>query len=102
MIAGLGAALASRKEFVEKTGSSTESVGRSSYEGSERPTTISNGYLAVSHSRGDLNFAGILNQGATCYLNSLLQALYCTPGESYRLHDQHCEMLYLWKKCFVV
>lgn len=34
-------------------------------------------------------FAGLGNQGATCYMNSLLQALYMTP--EFRL------MIYQWK-----
>ena len=33
-------------------------------------------------------FAGLGNQGATCYMNSLLQALYMTP--------EFRKMLYAW------
>lgn len=32
-----------------------------------------------AHKQPRSNFAGIMNQGATCYLNSLLQSLYMTP-----------------------
>lgn len=35
------------------------------------------------------NFVGLSNQGATCYLNSLLQSLYNTP--------EIREMVYRWK-----
>jgi hypothetical protein len=35
--------------------------------------------LGQSPPRSSLGFSGIHNQGATCYLNSLLQALYCIP-----------------------
>ena len=35
--------------------------------------------------RGD--YAGILNQGATCYMNSLLQALFHTPRFRRRLYN---------------
>ena len=34
-------------------------------------------------------FKGLQNQGATCYMNSLLQALYMTPD--FR------QMIYKWK-----
>lgn len=29
--------------------------------------------------RKETNFCGIINQGATCYLNTLLQTLFLTP-----------------------
>ena len=35
--------------------------------------------LPLTLSQGEDGLAGLLNQGATCYLNSLLQALYMTP-----------------------
>jgi len=31
-------------------------------------------------SRAETGYVGLRNQGATCYLNSLLQMLYCVPG----------------------
>lgn len=37
------------------------------------------GVIAPPRPRGQCQFSGIDNQGATCYLNSLLQTLLLTP-----------------------
>ena len=37
------------------------------------------GNKAPPEARGESGFVGLANQGATCYLNSLIQALYLTP-----------------------
>eukprot|EP00953_Heterococcus_sp_UTEX-ZZ885_P040073 20508-Heterococcus_DN1.PRE.4 len=38
---------------------------------------VSSSAIAVPSSKS--SFVGLANQGATCYLNSLLQTLYMTP-----------------------
>ena len=44
-----------------------------------KPTTAFGGLQTPPDSRARCGFAGLENQGATCYLNSLLQACYMTP-----------------------
>lgn len=36
-------------------------------------------FLSLMESRSESQFVGLNNQGATCYLNSLIQAMYLTP-----------------------
>ncbi|KNC50447.1 ubiquitin carboxyl-terminal hydrolase [Thecamonas trahens ATCC 50062] len=42
-------------------------------------TPVGRGGKTMCYARDEGAFAGLVNQGATCYLNSLLQALYLTP-----------------------
>lgn len=43
------------------------------------PPTSSYSYMEKKYEKRSTNYSGLGNQGATCYLNSLLQALYHTP-----------------------
>uniref|UniRef100_F6PIR1 USP domain-containing protein n=2 Tax=Ciona intestinalis TaxID=7719 RepID=F6PIR1_CIOIN len=43
--------------------------------------------------RGEQSLIGIQNQGATCYLNSLIQTLFLTPEFREQLFDIGCEEL---------
>eukprot|EP00475_Leptophrys_vorax_P005152 TRINITY_DN13100_c0_g2_i1.p1 TRINITY_DN13100_c0_g2~~TRINITY_DN13100_c0_g2_i1.p1 ORF type:complete len:769 (-),score=208.22 TRINITY_DN13100_c0_g2_i1:1412-3718(-) len=45
------------------------------------------------HARQASGFVGILNQGATCYMNSLLQTLYMTPSFRHALYQLTAEDL---------
>ncbi len=37
--------------------------------------------------RPNCRFVGLMNQGATCYLNSLIQAMYMTPELKFGLYS---------------
>ena len=45
---------------------------------SRTTSNLSGLYLCSWDSRKYTGFVGLKNQGATCYMNSLLQTLYCT------------------------
>mmetsp|Transcript_18090 Transcript_18090/g.13040 ORF Transcript_18090/g.13040 Transcript_18090/m.13040 type:complete len:107 (+) Transcript_18090:21-341(+) len=44
-----------------------------------RPAHMASGLDLPPMMRQPSNFVGLLNQGATCYLNSLFQSLFMTP-----------------------
>jgi hypothetical protein len=81
MLPGLAAALSSRKKFVEESeGAAVEAVatGAGGIAGELSRSSKFVGYSFLPKS--DTGHVGLVNQGATCYLNSLLQVLYMTPG----------------------
>jgi ubiquitin C-terminal hydrolase len=75
MIPNLTAALANRKKFVDEV----SEVGQGTGYGSGSASSGASGakYNAFSFTaKSETNLTGLQNQGATCYLNSLIQALY--------------------------
>ena len=92
MFAGLSAALAARKEKADA--GSVVSVGAGT------ATEYSSYSLAGSVPARAAHFGpycGLINQGATCYLNSLLQALYC--HEEFRAQVFSCRPVEQVEKC---
>lgn len=86
MLAGLEGALAARKKYVDEAGVTTESSGT----GSAMTTSAGKfAYGARGQVKSETGFTGLVNQGATCYLNSLLQALFMVP--------EFRRALFLWK-----
>mmetsp|Transcript_23792 Transcript_23792/g.69688 ORF Transcript_23792/g.69688 Transcript_23792/m.69688 type:complete len:1099 (-) Transcript_23792:114-3410(-) len=91
MIPGLQSALLSRKKYVEEASNVTIGSGA----GSGR--TDLNGLIASGSSKfallqggldkSETGFTGLVNQGATCYLNSLLQTLFMVPEFRAAMYD---------------
>lgn len=44
-----------------------------------KPLSVADSLESPSEPRQSSNFVGLINQGATCYLNSLIQVMYMTP-----------------------
>jgi len=75
----LSAALAGRKKFVEANDDNTAAGGSGSGTGSLMQLRTANDTGMVFSEKSPTGFTGLINQGATCYLNSLLQSLYSIP-----------------------
>ena len=72
MLAGLANALAARRALAESASVSSVGTGSASPQGEGAGA----GAAPLRDGRHGV-YSGLLNQGATCYLNSLLQTLYC-------------------------
>lgn len=90
-IGDLAAALAGRRKYVDATSQSMESSGvgklSSASHDSARAALLALGSIPP---RPESGYAGIQNQGATCYLNSLLQVMYCTNDFRQKLYGEFC------------
>ena len=94
MFPGLDAALKSRRKYVDDSSEVSMGAGTGGSERSRLNEAIQSGASRFLMLQGGLTkspsgFTGLVNQGATCYLNSLIQTLYMLPD--FRL------ALYGWK-----
>jgi uncharacterized UBP type Zn finger protein len=71
----LGALLASRRKIVEETSEVAEGNGSSSEEIASKRSVNFEGLESFGE-KSSTGYTGLINQGATCYLNSLLQSIY--------------------------
>jgi ubiquitin C-terminal hydrolase len=75
-IADLNAALQNRKKYVDENSEVAEGSGAALGE----VRVSGSKFAGVSFvDKSTTGFTGLVNQGATCYLNSLLQGLYMVP-----------------------
>jgi hypothetical protein len=81
----LKSALAARRKYVDSSCDSVEGTGVSTADLRGSPGTAGMRFTP----RSDTGYAGLENQGATCYLNSLLQSLFMIPD--FR------RVIYTWK-----
>jgi ubiquitin C-terminal hydrolase len=55
-------------------------------ESSQSSSSNSSSYYSDWNKKSSTGFVGLSNQGATCYMNSLIQTLYMTPEFRYALY----------------
>jgi hypothetical protein len=86
MIAGLTEALASRRAIVDQEAETAEGFGS----GTAGPLARGSKFAGVSFvEKSATGKTGLVNQGATCYLNSFVQMLCMTPD--------FCKPLFEWR-----
>lgn len=83
----LASALAGRKKFVEANDDNTAAGASGTGTGSLLQLRAANETGMVFIDKSPTGFTGLINQGATCYLNSLLQTLYCIPEFKWALYQ---------------
>jgi hypothetical protein len=78
MLPGLASALERRRRYVDELSETAVGEGTGSV-ASATGATQSKFAGETFVDRSETGFTGLVNQGATCYLNSFLQMLYMTP-----------------------
>lgn len=84
-LAQLNQVLAGRRQLVDSQSSTTTfgtgGSGLIGYGSDKALKAVSSGFIAEKYAdKSPTGFVGLVNQGATCYLNSFLQMLYMTPA----------------------
>ena len=75
------AAMAARRRLADSSTVSAEGLGvRVAPAAKETAASLRESTAAIGSAppRAACGYVGLVNQGATCYLNSLLQVMYCT------------------------
>ena len=89
----LSAALAGRRKYIEANDDNTATTvnGNCASDGvTLLPLRTTNTTGMTFTTKSPTGFTGLINQGATCYLNSLLQTLYCIAEFKSALFRNNC------------
>jgi ubiquitin C-terminal hydrolase len=85
-LAQLKGSLQGRKKYIDNVSTSCEGTGEGISLTNAKGKTKFYSFNDFKD-KSKTGFCGLKNQGATCYLNSLLQALYLTPGLKQHIYD---------------
>jgi uncharacterized UBP type Zn finger protein len=76
---GLTNLLANRKKFIDESCDTNEGQGQGLPSDLQLRSTSATYHGVNFHPKSETGYVGLINQGATCYLNSFIQSLYMLP-----------------------